>query len=256
MIQVLERAFQILEWLARAGSPPRQLGEIARLIGVSPAACSHILKTMVRYGYVIQPVPRKGYCLGPMAAMLGRHHNPHSMLIQIGQPLVERVAADTGETTLLACLYRSRRLILCQAEGEQTIRVSSDAVVLEDIYGTATGRVLLAFLPDAEREAILLEAPPTGVAWETAATTGEIQAALAETRQTGYVINPNHEAMLQMAFPVYQGETVCAAIGCFAPVYRCDDAHREQMSAVLKSAACELSGKVSGTGMRRKGTES
>lgn len=88
MIQVLERAFRILEWLARAESPPRRLGEIARHIEVSPAACSHIVKTLVHYGYVVQVAPRKGYRLGPMAAMLGRHHNPHRFLIEIGQPTV------------------------------------------------------------------------------------------------------------------------------------------------------------------------
>ena len=34
---------------------------------------------MVDYGHVVQVAPRKGRRLGSMAAMLGRHHNPHDL---------------------------------------------------------------------------------------------------------------------------------------------------------------------------------
>lgn len=248
MIQVLERAFRILEWLARADAPTRTLGEIARYIGVSPAACSHIVKTMVHYGYVVQVAPRKGYCLGPMAAMLGRHHNPHQFLIQVGQPVVERVAVDTGETTLLACLHGARRLILCRAEGKQTIRVSSDAIVLEDVYGTATGRVLLAFLPNSKREAILTRLKPETLTWDAVRTDDQIRACLDQTRADGFALNPNHEHMAQIAVPVCADDSVVAAIGCFAPVHRLDDTHRELMLSALRSAAAGLSAKLAGSG--------
>ena len=215
-------------------------------VGMSPAACRHVVKTMVEYGYVVQIAPRKGYCLGPMAAMLGRHHNPHEFLIQIGQPVVERVASDTGETSLIACLHGSRRLILCHAEGEQTIRVSSDAIVLEDLCGTATGRALLAFLPDAARDAILARSKRSGLAWEVARTDDEVRAALDQTRTDGFALNPNHDGMAQIACPVYAGRDVAASIGCFAPIYRFDDKHKKRMLRVLKSAAKELSVKLSG----------
>lgn len=247
MIQVLERAFRILEWLATAESSPRALSELAAHIHVSPAACLHIVKTMMDYGYVVQVAPRKGYRLGPMAAMLGRHHNPHAFLIELGRPVVERVAEETGETTLIACLHRTRRLILCQAEGRQTIRVSSDAIVLEDLFGTATGRALLAFLPASRLDEILAESRPAGTAWDVADTADGVRAALAATRAAGFALNPNHEAMAQVAYPIYAGTEVTAAIGCFAPVYRFDRSHKEHLLAVLGSAAAELSAKLSGT---------
>jgi DNA-binding IclR family transcriptional regulator len=246
MIQVLERAFRILEWLARADAPPRRLSEIAAYVGMSPAACSHVLRTMVRYGYVVQVAPRGGYRLGPMAAMLGRHHHPHDALIAVGQPLVERVADETGETTLLACLHGSRRLILCHAEGKQTIRVSSDAIVLEDIYGTATGRVLLAYLDEGELTSVLSASPPAGIVWDTAASMEELTAALVSTREAGFAVNPDHEDMAQVAFPVRLGGSVVASIGCFAPVYRFDEEHRSEMISALRAAAADLSGALCG----------
>jgi len=152
-----------------------------------------------------------------MAAMLGRHHRPHESLIRAGQPIVDRVADSTGETALLACLHGSRRVILCHAEGKQTIRVGTDAIVLEDIYGTATGRLLLAFLPESERDALLRDVPPTAPAWGIAGTVDEMRQALSETRRTGYALNPDYDDMAQLALPVHGGSAVVAAIGCFAP---------------------------------------
>jgi len=53
--------------------------------------------------------------------------------------------------------------------------------------------------------------------------------------------------MAQIAFPIYSGNAVVAVIGCFAPVYRFDDTHKQRMLSALGAAAKELSEKLSGS---------
>src|SRR3546814_13991686 len=67
MIQVLHRAFDILEFIARDNTKAFPLGEIASELGLNHATCANIIKTMVTRNYLEQLGPKKGYKLGYMA---------------------------------------------------------------------------------------------------------------------------------------------------------------------------------------------
>ena len=64
MIQVVNRALNILEIIAK--NPDRELGltEIADSVELNHGTCANILKTLVLRGYVEQAGAKKGYKLG------------------------------------------------------------------------------------------------------------------------------------------------------------------------------------------------
>lgn len=59
MIQVINRAFDILEFVATDPTRPKSLTEVAEAAGLNQGTCANIMKTMVNRRYLDQVVPRK-----------------------------------------------------------------------------------------------------------------------------------------------------------------------------------------------------
>ena len=64
MIQVVNRAFDILELVALKGDNDVGLGEIADTLGLNHGTCANILKTMIYREYIEKTSSRGGYRLG------------------------------------------------------------------------------------------------------------------------------------------------------------------------------------------------
>lgn len=240
MIQVLERAFSLLELLAESPESPRSMGELANHIGVSSATCSHIVKTMLVQGYLEKAEPR-GYVLGPMAYYLA-HKGPYRKeLISAAQPLLAAFAASTEETALVAVLRNEKRFILCQAQGTHRLQVNTDAYCLDDAYHTATGHLLLAGLSEKELDAFLgrmgLPEPKT---WPEAHSPASLREELKKIRDAGTVSRPSQNTIMQIAYPVMENGKIAAAVGSFVPLYRYSGEHQQRVLQSLQQIANQL----------------
>ena len=69
-IKVLNKVFDLLEYAAEVS--PRALlpGEAAERCNIPRSTCVRLLKLLAEKGYLEQISPRKGYTLGPAAALL------------------------------------------------------------------------------------------------------------------------------------------------------------------------------------------
>jgi DNA-binding IclR family transcriptional regulator len=237
MIRVLNKAFDIVELLARRSGNAAALGEIAGELSLHPATCANILKTMASRGYVEQAAPRGGYTVGPMPYALAAQGRYRGDIVAAAEGILERAAAALGETFLLATLHQSRRVILCQAAGQRSIQVRGDLMLLDDAYRTATGRCLLAHLPRAAQDAFVAAngLPPRAV-WPRAATPAALRARLDELATLRLVenISPDDD-VVQLACPVWHGGRAAGAVGCFVPTYRFKSRH----AAAIRAAVCD-----------------
>jgi len=64
MIQVIHRAIDILEFVARDPERPKLLGEISAGINLKPGTCANIVKTLTLRGYLEKLDAQKGYLPG------------------------------------------------------------------------------------------------------------------------------------------------------------------------------------------------
>jgi DNA-binding IclR family transcriptional regulator len=221
-----------------------RLGEIAREVGLNEATCAHLLATLVEADYVEQPVARQGYVLGPMVPNLGRNHPYRERLVRVAQPVLEALTAATGETALVAVLHRGRRFILTYSEGNREIQVSRDLYFREDLYGVATGRLLLAHLAEAELRALLSAQGLPGSAWPEAATETKLARELVRLREEDGVVVPYNQT-ISFALPLYQGGSVVAALGAYLPTARFTGAHKRLILAEMRKAARAISEQLS-----------
>lgn len=242
MIKVLHKAFNILEFLAETPERPRVLREISGRLGQHPATCANILKTMVGRHYVEQIAPKKGYLLGPALFQISRQAPYRKDLLAAAEPLMAELAKSVNETVLLVTLRLGRRFILSQINGQQPIQVGPQALVQDKLYKTATGRLLLAYLPEQELNNIVKEQGMPGSEWPEAGNPKALRKALTDIRKTSRVYHAPNDELVGLAFPVrnQQGEVI-AALGLFLPRFRFKGAHRQKVLSGLRQTATAIS---------------
>lgn len=251
MIKVLHKAFDIFEFLAETPDQPRSLTEIAGRLGQHPATCANILKTMVSRNYIEQVAPKKGYLLGPALFQLSRQAPYRKDLTAVAEPLMSDLAKTVNETVLLVTLCLGRRFILSQINGQQQIQIGHQVLIHNSIYETATGRLLLAYLPEHELHKIVADHGLPGKLWPQSGTLATLKKLLEVIQKKGWVCHAPNSEIVGIAFPVCdRGGHVAAALGLFLPAFRFKGPHRKSVISGLRRTAAaighELNRKTSG----------
>ncbi|MDH7568153.1 MAG: helix-turn-helix domain-containing protein [Armatimonadota bacterium] len=244
MVQVLRRALKVLEVVSEDPVRPHGLGEIAAAAGLNAATCARILKTLVEAGYVEQVAPKKGYRLGVMPYVLASRVPLERYLVQCAQPVLANLAAETGETTLLAVLRQGRRVVVVQVEGGQAVQVRSDYLQVFDPYQTATGRLLLAHLSAPALAHTVARIGLPGNSWPEVQSAAELHEALEQLRSEEVVVRAAGQ-VVGIASPVRQRGEVAAAVGLYLPRHRFAGEHRERILAGIRTAARAITARLS-----------
>ena len=153
-VQSVDRALTLLESLARSAGGV-SLTDLAAGAGLNISTCHHLLATLVKWGYVAK-APGRRYALGARGLHLGQAFLKQVDLPRRAQPLIERISADTGETVHLAVLQGDAIITLMRREGRHAVRVDTGQLGASDApHATATGKAMLAWLPEHEIRRIL-----------------------------------------------------------------------------------------------------
>ncbi len=237
-IQVLKRGLKLLELAADEPDRIFSVSDFAEASGMKNTTCYHIINTLVTMGYLETQGKRKGYRIGPAVNHFSSQSVYRHELTEQAKPMLEKFATELGETILLAVTRNGTRYILIKEEGRNTIQVKPD-LILQDIYGNATGRLLLAHTtPEDLESAIKALGLPT--IWKEAETREDLERSLAEIRQKSCMIIERTD-FYQIAVPVWDSSNTPAALGTFVPSYRFNGNHREEILQELKNIAKELS---------------
>lgn len=241
MIQAIERAFSALGFLAGRRGREVALGEIADGLELNKATCAHIMKTLCELGAVEQAAARRGYRLGPTLFTLTGGGGYRPDLVAAAEEPMRRFAAETGETVLLAVLRGEKRFTLCQIAGTHDVQVRTEPTAEADVYSTATGRLLLAFASQCQREAFLAAAGLPGRRWPEAGSRRKLDSALEQIRADGHVVHHRPTHVVAIAQAVEQGGQVVSALGTFLPEYRFEGRHRRAVVEGIERAAHAVS---------------
>lgn len=239
MIQVLNRAFNILESVAQQPEKIFSLTEIAEQQQLNMGTCANILKTLVTRRYIEQVGHKKGYRLGAMAYHLTRNNAYKRDLILAAEEPMQQLTQAINETSLLAITLDARRITLHSVECDHDIQARGK--IDRPIYDSATGRLLLAYQPEAEQmRFIRTYGLPTEEYWPEATTESKLMQALAGIRQEALSIVVTRRQIVGIAVPVYQQQNVVAALGVFLPEIRYTERHKEQIILEMKQAASDI----------------
>lgn len=244
MVLVIIKALDVLEYVARDQTRPSTLTEIAEGLQLNPATCANILQTLVSKNYLEHVGRKKGYRLGPMAFSLTNNVNYEQQLVSAAKDVMEALTLDLNETSILGVIRNNKRFILHLVNSDQDLQVRSRTE--RNVYETASGRLLLAFMPQKERDTLLnqIGLPPAEI-WEEASTPEGCTAALADIRHDELAITISKTHIIGLAVPVRRGEAVVASLSVFLPQVRCNARRRKEIEQALHYASREISRRLS-----------
>lgn len=244
MIQVLHRAFDILEFIALEPESPKALGEIADKFGLNHATCANIIKTMVTRRYLVQKGAKKGYVLGPKAYSLTGNASYKKDLIDAAKPAMDKLTLELNENCVLAILHEDKRTIIYRTSAEQDLQVRTADE--KHAYDSASGRLLVSMLTDQELERFLKKyGIPSKEMWLEASTREgmltEVKKIRSERLATQVTMN---KQIIGLAVPVYHGSRIIASLSVYMPDYRYMIADKANILARLKATAINISKKL------------
>ncbi|MGB3850575.1 MAG: IclR family transcriptional regulator [Tunicatimonas sp.] len=235
MIQVLHRAVDIIEFIANTPERAAGLAEIADYLNLNRGTCANILKTLIDRDFVEQN-QRKEYQLGSQLYRLTQGSFYRTDLIEAAISVMEELTAEVNESTMLAVVRKNQRLAVCEVESNHDLHVKNR--VEKEIYETATGRVLLAYFSDKEKEAFIRKKGlPSESIWPEATQKRQLLKALDKIRTEKMTMQVSPQHIVGFAAPLYEQDQVVAGLGVFLPVSRLTESHQQYIISLLKRAS-------------------
>ena len=178
MSLVAARAFDVLEQIARSDEP-LGLMEVASRLEADKSAAQRTLAFLEARGLLRREAVTKKYRIGPSLLSLAAIAIRSADLPQVAQPYLAALRDLTDETVSLHVRVGDERVCIAGAESSQVIqRVLTIGEPVSLCLGPS-GKVILAFLPEHERAAILARA---------AVDADAVERDLERARQDGYLV--------------------------------------------------------------------
>lgn len=241
IVQSVDRAVATMEILAREGWVG--VTEISRELDIHKSTVFRLLATLERRGVVEQHVETQKYRLGFAVLRFAMAVRSSLDLVRAARPTCDRLSRQTDETVNIAVLEEDEVVNIHQVN-LSTSRVSVDWLGSHTpLHATASGKVLLAFLPPAVADE-LVEAPLRRHTAATITDPSRLRVELARVRDIGYATAAEEleEGLNAVAAPIRGPEaTVVASVSVSGPSYRLEADHLPEVGVTAAEAAAEIS---------------
>lgn len=234
MIQVVNRALNILEYIASDSNKEFSLSEIANTLDLQHSTCANILKTLVSRGYVEQTKAKGNYKLGIMIYHLSNSGN-NTSIVNITEDLMIDLRNKVNETVILSVIKNQRRIVLNMFINTHEIQVKT--IKESSVYSATTGRVILAHYSQNELDWFIEKVglPPEDE-WPGIKTKKKLVEELDRIKKQNIEITLNKNHVIGLATPIIKDGKVIASLGIYLPDFRYGNAEKNLlMSELLKT---------------------
>lgn len=240
LIQSIERAIKIIDCFD-ALKTELSLKEISEMVGLNSSTVHGILNTLYTYSYIDKNAETSKYRLGLKFLFKANLIAENLDLKEIGHAYIKAITEKYQETTNL-CYYRNEEIYCIDTVWSPLsyLIVSSKVGFGLPIHSTASGKLILANLPEAELKRFLARYTLSKLTDNTITDSAQLLEKLQEIRQLGYSTE-NEEVELgvySIAAPVrnHNGQ-VFGTISISGPVHRIREHESAIKNDLLKAAA-------------------
>lgn len=241
-ITALQRGLRLLQLFSESphGLTAKEVASHSRL----PVSTVHrFLVNLQTAGYL--NCSRDGiYQLGIACFAIGQAALSQLDLRRVSRPFLEDLNRQTRETIHLTLRHGLSAVYVEKLDSLEPLRIYSRIGATVPLYCTAVGKVMLAFMPEEERESLL---PQLGIKRFTPNTVGNLQelgAELYRVRKNGYACDlEEHELHIRcIAAPVRDHEgKVNASVSITAPMVRMTVTRLRQLAPLIETAGFQIS---------------
>lgn len=236
----LAKGLEVMEALADV----EEIGltELARRLDLSAPTLFRILSTLVAQGYALKADSRYRLSLKPWE--IGAKAVRRLKLKDLVRPRAERLSQRSAESAHLAVLQGAGVVIIDKVDAAQPVRVDTYVGQRAPVHCSATGKVILAFLPPDRVEAIL-EGPLQRYTERTICDARKLRKELAVAKVEGYAVNRGEwrTDVCAIAVPLRDhANAVVASLSLTLPTVRfTEEAIRTLFLPALREAAAAIS---------------
>ncbi|MFK5980671.1 MAG: IclR family transcriptional regulator C-terminal domain-containing protein [Rhizobiaceae bacterium] len=186
--------------------------DAAQVAGISRASARRCLLTLADLGYLI----RNGSQFHPTPRMLrlGAAYYDSATLPQLAQIHLDRARDDLQESISLAILEQGHAVFIARSETKRIVSSAGNIGQRLPAYASATGRILLASLPDGDLNTYLEKTELVALTKSTIINIRDLTARIRQTSVSQVEVTDEEleEGLISMAVPVkgQDGETVAA----------------------------------------------
>lgn len=243
----MDRAFGVLELLVdHPGGIP--LSDVARTLDMPKSATHRVLSLLVRRGYVEQPGDLDRYRLNLKLSSLGVRYIARTNVLEICQPVLDRLAAETGEFVRMALWDGSTLTWVAKAQGARWgLRYDPDMGNPVVLHATASGRAWLGTLDEDAAVKIVREkgfSVPSHFGEQRVKDEADLLRELRLTQKRGYALaveegEPGATAVAE-AIPRGEGRHSPGTLSVAGPVIRMSGDRQKEIARLLVAATEEL----------------
>jgi len=246
MSGAVEKTLAILEYLTpRPDGAP--LAAIATDLNQLRSACHRTLQELIGYGYVRAMPQRGSYALTTKLASMGLSYLSKSGVVDIAQPLIDRLAHTTEELVRLAIVDGQRLMLVAKAQGSRSgLRYDPDMGIDLNLSCSAAGHAWLMTLSEEQAiQAVTRQGMGDRAHFGPNAptTVRALLKMLQEHRKRGYsMVRDTYAAgMSSMAAPVQRhGERAIGVVVVAGPSVRLTETRMRKFGPDLLNVANEL----------------
>lgn len=234
MLKTLSGALNLMRYFTQS-QPAWGVRELAKASGVHHAIVHRVLATFAAQGFLIQDAQGR-YTLGlrwfEMGEIVRRSLSPADVV----EPVLHRLAEQSGETVFLSLLDGNEGICLDIAHSEQQLRFSIEEGQRFALHTGAHGKAILAFMPVERVNEICALARQEGYLIERSA----LDAQLRLVKQAGWAFTREEAAtgVAGVAVPLLSrdGKTIIGSLAISGPLQRLDETTSAHLIDVLQDA--------------------
>lgn len=237
-IKSADRVLTILETLANAGRPMTH-AELRRRIGMPKSSLTGLLRNLAARKYIERDEPNGGFVLGESAFRLARRGAQASRLVAIASPFVQALTDETGESAALSLLCDDMAERVCGADSPRARFYAMHLGLRAPLYANSSGKIFLAWMTPAEREAYFGRVPLRPLTARTIRSVPALKRQLQTVKSEGvsYSLGEFTPSIVGVAVPVFDGEgQLVAALGLAIPQERFESVRAAAVDALRRHA--------------------
>lgn len=239
--QNIKSILKAIDILSLLSNDTRKLTEISRKLKISKSTVHRLLNTLKEGGLVIQDPINLEYHPGPLLFDIASNSMKiHQYLIYTAYPYMDDLRNTVGETVSLDIKYGMEKLKLKQLDGLKNIAFVGKPMILDQIWSGASGKVILAQLPENELNVILDNIKLTPLTSRTITDKQAFEKEILKVKERGYStsISETEEGVAAIAAPIKQ-YLVPASIAFIGPEDRITSKIMDNID-ILKAKAKEI----------------
>lgn len=238
-IKSIDTSFDIIEEIMDSGEPT--LSEIAEELEMSPSTVHEHIRTLKERGILVDD--DTGYRLGLKCLEYGVQARKSRLVSKVSEPLLVELAEKTNEMVSLLVEERGYGVVLKREMGERAIEPIGKIGGHYHLHYIASGKAILANLPDNRIQEIIDERGLPKQTRHTITSEEELWNEIEEIRQENIAFERQEGAngVRAVGVPIICNDEVRAAIDVAGPANRMRmDKMRDEIAELLLGATNEI----------------